>query len=167
MSMMRLSVVFLILGSVSSVAAQSPCNFERMEEKIDILIKKHQNSAENKEFAKIGSFYVEGSNDTPANTLSGVKPFIFLFAPGRTFRFYVVTQGIDAQVKLLQHPDGLLKKKESLTLFERTQMAEQINVGFYDYYLEEENEFQLLFLPGNSNEGCALMKFVEIAPQNQ
>ena len=165
MSLMRISVVFLILGLVSFVAAQNPCNFGRMEEKIDLLIKKHQASAEDKEFVKIGSFYVEDSNDTPANSLSGVKPFIFHFAPGRTFRFYVLSDGIDSKVTLMQKAGGILEHAESKVLFQAVHEGSHTGIAYYDYYLEEANDFQLLFSSVRNTSGCAVMVFVEIAPE--
>lgn len=147
--------------------AQDTCDFEEIDHRIDMLIKEHEASSTGLQYVPIGNFVINSHQGLTNNSLSGTKPFIFVFAPGRTFRFYVVTRGTDARVKLLQHADGLLKKKESLTLFETTQDGDQTTIGFYDYYLAEENEFQLLFLPGNHKKGCALMKFVEIAPLNQ
>lgn len=150
-----------------AVYPQDTCDFKKFEDKINKLIKEHEDSSEDLQFVSIGNFIIDSHQEQISNSLSGTRPFIFVFAPGRTFRFYVITRGTDAHIKLIQHAGGILKKKESFTLFEKTQKADQFSVGFYDYYLEKENEFQLLFQPGNTNEGCALMKFVEIAPLDQ
>lgn len=160
-------ICVVLLTWVFTVYAQDTCDFEEFESRINMRIKEHMGSSAGLKFVPIGNFVINSHQGLTTNSLSGTRPFIFVFAPGRTFRFYVVTQETDAQVKLLQHADGLLKKKESLTLFETTQKGDQTTVGYYDYYLEEENEFQLLFLPGTIEKGCALMKFVELAPLNQ
>jgi len=167
MNKVKYLVCAVLLGWCCISQAQETCDFKEFENRINILIKAHEASTTDQQFVPIGNFTINTQQGLTTNTLSGTRPFIFVFAPGRTFRFYVVTQGPDATVSLLQHADGMLKKKESLTLFETTQEGNQTTVGYYDYYLAEENEFQLLFRAGNTKKGCALMKFVEIAPLKQ
>jgi hypothetical protein len=167
MNIVKKIIFVAIISSCYTLQAQETCDFKKFENRIDMLIKEHEASSDDKQFVPIGNFTINSQQGLITNTLSGTRPFIFVFAPGRTFRFYVVSQEADARVSLLQHADGLLKRKESLILFEAIHKGNQTTVGYYDYHLAQENEFQLLFRPENTKKGCALMKFVEIAPLKQ
>ena len=146
------------------VAAQNPCDYEPMEERINQLIKSHESLLEDEKFVEIDRFYVRGYENY--STIRKDKPFIFSYLPVRTFRFYVLTAGKSVQLTLRQIDKGSLRNHvESKVLFQTVQESSNAGIEYYDYLLEEKNDFQLSLTSQDNSQGCAVMVFVVIAPK--
>ncbi len=91
----------------------------------------------------------------------------FVFVGGRTFRFYIYAHKTDAKLTMTQFKGGVLEKKEEILLFEATKKDNDGQVDYYDYVLDDHIEFVLTFETIGDEEGCALMKWVEISTPGQ
>lgn len=92
----------------------------------------------------------------------------FVFVGGRTFRFYIYAHKIDAKLTMTQFKGGVLEKTKEILLFEATKKGIDKQVAYYDYVLDDEHiEFVMTFETIGDEEGCALMKWVEISTPGQ
>jgi hypothetical protein len=87
----------------------------------------------------------------------------FIFAGGRTLRFYIYAHKNDAKIVITQFKGGILNKIEEKLLFEAKKEGRDEKVLFYDFVLEDQAEFVLTFEMIGNKQGCAFMKWVEIS----
>jgi hypothetical protein len=135
----------------------------KIRPKMESLIKEHQHNMPNKKFFKLEEFHINQEVIDNPVLFQNKNSTDFTYMGGRTFRFYVYAEGVDARVLLKQTADGYHERIEEKILLDVIKSGDDKDISYYDYTFKDHNDFLLTFTPENSEDGYAIMMLYTIS----